>query len=47
MRKRLKRKKRCCHLCKGYKRGQHLRWTDRDHQLLKEFERESRSYERY
>ena len=38
MRKRLKRKRRTCTLCKGHKRGHWTRWTNRDLTRLQEYE---------
>jgi len=39
MRKRLKRKKRSCPLCKPNKTGHAIRWTDKEEALLREFEK--------
>lgn len=38
MRKWYRKKRRCCRLCKGNKRGVSIRWTEEDLQLLVEFE---------
>ena len=42
MRKRLKRKRRCCTLCKGHKRGQENRWTPKALATLTRAETECR-----
>lgn len=47
MRKRLKRKRRCCAMCKPGKRGGAVRWKDRQLDRLKRDEREMRRHERY
>ena len=39
MRKRLKKKKRCCAMCKPHKRGKCGRWSVREAALLRDFER--------
>ncbi len=39
IRKRYKKKRRTCALCHGNKRGMSPRWTDRELQQLREFER--------
>lgn len=40
MRKRYKNKKRCCILCKSYKRGYSHRWKNKEMQKLKQAEKE-------
>lgn len=47
MRKRMKRKRRACRICKGHKRAQWVRWRGRDLDALRRSEREMRSAERY
>jgi hypothetical protein len=42
MRKRLKRKRRSCRLCKPHKMGMSNRWTPKELSVLKETEREIR-----
>jgi len=42
MRKRLKRKRRSCSLCKPFKMGITQRWKNKDLSLLKEFEKEKK-----
>jgi hypothetical protein len=44
MRKRYRRKRRCCGICKPGKRGVCIRWTERELHALKRFERERRRY---
>ena len=45
MRKRLKNKRRSCALCKPHKRGHANRWTARDAEALRWFERAQRAWE--
>ena len=40
MRKRLKKKLRCCTMCKPHKRGYANRWKRKDEAALREFEKE-------
>ena len=40
MRKRFKKKRRSCPLCKPHKTHGACRWTDKERQALKEFEKE-------
>lgn len=42
MRKRLKKKKRCCALCKPFKRAKQGRWKDKELSRLKQFEKEKK-----
>lgn len=39
MRKRLKKKKRCCAMCKPHKRAKCKRWKIKEEAILKDFEK--------
>ena len=45
MRKRSKKKKKCCGLCKPHKRGNENRWKIKDLDRLKEFEKTKKELE--
>jgi len=42
MRKRYKKKRRSCSVCKPHRRGITMRWSGREEQRLKDWERERR-----
>ncbi len=43
MRKKYKKKRHSCSLCKPHKTGGAIRWKEKEHALLRELEKESRS----